>query len=212
MSSSKSSDQTNHQASDNSNTETVSGELPPAGNSKRKTAAIAGTTSLGAAAFAAAVTYFLSGGTLTATPPPCAHSHVVQESTLTFDATTGRRSRSLQGAQPPPGSLKLHDDKRDALQKSIDEYNALTRWKSQNNIDYAAGMPRDSAAPAAPSRRRAPDDTLRERQLDRSGSRLSRGHRHDDSDDSTGRSQRLLRRLGPSDKLHRGESRLFRRK
>lgn len=212
MSSSKSSDPTSLPAGGNSNTEIASDGLPNAGNSKRKTVAIAGTTSVSAATFAALVTYFLSGGIVTETPVPCGRSCVVQEQLLTCESTTGRRLGSRVTARPSTGLLKKSEDDPDPLQKSCDEYNALTRWKSANKIDYTAGMPRDSTAPTAPARGRTADQPLRKRLLDRHGPAEPGGNGDDYSDDSTTSPKRVLRHLRRRDKLHRRASGLFHRK
>lgn len=195
MSGSKSSEPTNHQAGANSPNEIALEESPNAGTSKRKTAAIAGTTSATAAICAALATYYLSGGTLIETPQPCKHYSVDQQSTLTFSGDRLRRQGTASRRAPAPPRPRSIEDTRTPLQKSCDEFNALTAWKTKNKINHAANLPQDSPAPTVPAARRTTRDTFRDRHVGRRGSSGLRSNLDDDLDDPPTKRTGVLRSL-----------------
>jgi len=196
----------------NSPNEIVSDESPKPGISKKKTAAVAGGTSLVAAICAAVGTHSFCGGTPAETAAQCVHSNVCQVSRLIFEADVEGRREALGLDLPPSTPAIQANDERTPLQRSCDQFNDELARHAQDPIGYAANLPEDSEAPTAPDARRFAVDAVRLRDLGGFGPSKPRRAHDNDSPESASGIKRLQRKKPRSDKLHRRRSGLFDRK
>lgn len=196
----------------NSPNEIVSDESPKPGISKKKTAAVAGGTSLVAAICAAVGTHSFCGGTPAETAAQCVHSNVCQVSRLIFEADVEGRREALGLDLPPSTPAIQANDERTPLQRSCDQFNDELARHAQDPIGYAANLPEDSPARYAPTATRIAADTFRKRNVGGHGRITSRRADNNDPHGADGRPQRLLRKKPRGSKLHRSGSRLFNRK